>query len=50
MPVVDDAGALGLIDRVQAKDDPHSFAPVGAFVRGIQEPQIRRQMAFVVVS
>lgn len=29
MAVVDEAGALGLIDGVQAEDDPHSFAPVG---------------------
>ena len=50
MAVVDDARAFRLTHRVQAEDDPHGFAPVGAFVRSVQQPQIRRQMLFVVGS
>ncbi len=50
MAVIDDPGALGLTISVEAEDNQDHFAPVGAFLIGVEQADISDQMFIARVS
>jgi hypothetical protein len=48
MTVMDDARAFRFAIWIQAEDDPDRLPPVSAFLVGVQQSQIGREMALVI--
>ncbi len=42
------SGAVGIAVGIEREKDLHRLAPVGAFGGGVEEPNIKSKMAFIV--
>jgi hypothetical protein len=49
MAVMDDLRVFMVVSRIDAKNDKDGFLPVGTFIFGVQKPNIRSEVTFVVL-
>jgi len=50
MALIHEFGASKIAPWIEAEDDQGHFSPAGAFIFGVEEPEIGREMCAVVVG
>ena len=48
MTVMNQTSSFGFTLGIEAKDDPHGFAPISAFVRSVKQAEVGHEMPLVI--